>query len=202
MAIWYRWLSSTCSICRKRSRKMNLQIQYVISDLTGTTGLAIVDAIIAGERDPAVLAQWRDPRIQATAETIQKSLVGNWLPEHVFVLGQSRLLYKSYQQEVAKCDQEIEKLVSAFEARVDPAQKPLPRDRKRNRNASKKRKKHGLPETGFDLRTEAYKLFGVDVTQVPGMETSLLALFSEMGRDLASRWPTAPLCLLVESVPR
>jgi transposase len=68
----------------------------------------------------------------------------------------------------------------------------LPADRKRNRNASKKRKKRGLPATGFDLRTEAYKLFGVDVTQVPGLETSVLPLFSEVGRDLARRWPTAP----------
>src|SRR6266436_5871349 len=62
----------------KALTQMNLQIQHVISDLTGTTGLAIVDAILAGERDPAVLAQLRDPRIRATAETIQKSLVGNW----------------------------------------------------------------------------------------------------------------------------
>src|SRR5215470_12457340 len=72
-------------------------------------------------------------------------------------------------------------------------------DRKRNRNASKKRNKRGRPAAGFDLRTEAYKLFGVDVTQVPGVKTSVLPLFSEVGRDLASRWP--PLCLLVESVP-
>src|SRR5213078_4906127 len=63
---------------QKALTQMNLQIQHVISDLTGTTGLAIVDAILAGERDPAVLAQRRDPRIRATAETIQKSLVGNW----------------------------------------------------------------------------------------------------------------------------
>jgi transposase len=108
----------------------------------------------------------------------------------LFVLRQSRLLYKTYQQEIAGCDQEIEKLVSAFEPRVDPAQKPLPPDRKRNRNAQKKRKKRGLPETGFDLRTEAYKLFGVDVTQVPGLEMSVLPLFSEVGRDLSTRWPT------------
>jgi len=171
---------------------MNLQIQHVISDLTGTTGLAIVDAILAGERDPAVLAQLRDPRIRASAETIRKSLVGNWQPEHLFVLGQSRLLYQTYQQQIAACDQEIEKLLGAFAPRVDPAQKPLPPDRKRNRNASKKRNRRGLPPTGFDLRTEAYKLFGVDVTQVPGVETSALPLFSEVGRDLASRWPTAP----------
>jgi transposase len=177
---------------QKALTQMNLQIQHVISDMTGATGLAIVDAILEGERDPAVLAKLRDPRIKASAETIQKSLVGNWQPEQLFVLRQSRLLYKTYQQEIAGCDQEIEKLLSAFEPRVDPAQKPLPPNRKRNRNAQKKRKKRGLPETGFDLRTEAYKLFGVDVTQVPGLETSVLPLFSEVGRDLSSRWRTAP----------
>jgi transposase len=176
---------------QKALTQMNLQIQHVISDITGTTGLAIVDAILQGERDPVVLASLRDPRIKATAETIQKSLVGNWQPEHLFVLGQSQLLYQTYQQEIVKCDQEIEKLLSAFEPRVDPAQKPLPPDRKQNRNAKKKRKKMGLAESGFDLRTEAYKLFGIDVTQIPGLETSVLPLFSEIGRDLSSRWPTA-----------
>jgi transposase len=176
---------------QKALTQMNLQIQHVISDITGTTGVAIVEAILEGERDPAVLAQLRDPRIKATVETIRKSLVGNWQPEHLFVLRQSRLLYKTYQQEITECDQEIEKRLIAFDPRVDPAQKPLPLDRKRNRNAPKKRKKRGLPETGFDLRTEAYKLFGVDVTQVPGLETSVLPLFSEVGRDLSSRWSTA-----------
>jgi len=111
---------------QKALTQMNLQMQHVISDLTGTTGLAIVDAIVAGERDPAVLAQRRDPPIQATAETMQKSLVGNWQPEHWFVLRQSRLLYQTYQQQIAGCDQEIEKLLGAFAPRVDPAQKPLP----------------------------------------------------------------------------
>jgi transposase len=119
-------------------------------------------------------------------------LVGNWQREHLFVLRQSRLLYKTYQQEIAECDQEMEKLLSAFEPRVDPTQKPLPPDRKQNRNAPKKRKKRGLPEAGFELRTEAYKLFGVDVTQVPGLETLVLSLFSEVGRDLSSRWRSAP----------
>src|SRR5947208_4451048 len=177
---------------RKPLTQTNLQIEHLIGALPGTTGRAIVDAILAGERDPAVLAQRRDPRIRATAETIQKSLVGNWQPEHLFVLRQSRLLYQTYQQQIAGCDQEIEKLSRAFEPRVDPGQKPCTAYRKRNRNASKKRNKRGLPATRFDLRTEAYKLFGVDVTQVPGVETSVLPLFSEVGRDLANRWPTAP----------
>jgi hypothetical protein len=175
----------------KALTQMNLQIHHVLSDISGTTGLAIVDAILKGERDPAVLAKLRDPRVRATPEVIQKSLVGNWLPEHLFVLGQSRRLYQSYQEEIGQCDQEIEQLLRAFTPRVDPEQKPLPPDRKRNRSAQKRRKKRGTPETGFNLRTEAYKLFGVDVTQVPGLETSVLPLFSEVGRDLGQRWKTA-----------
>ncbi|HYW37746.1 MAG TPA: IS110 family transposase [Terriglobales bacterium] len=176
---------------QKALTQMNLQIQHVISDITGVTGLAIVDAILGGERDPAALAKHRDPRVKAAPEVIQKSLVGNWLPEHVFVLRQSRALYQSYQQQIVDCDREIGRLVGGFEPRVDPAEKPLPPDRKRNRNAKKNQKKQGLVETGFDLRTEAYKLFGVDVTQIPGLETMVLPLYSEVGRDLAGRWPDA-----------
>ena len=74
---------------------------------------------------------------------------------------------------------------------MDPTQKPLPPDSKRNRAALKRRKKTGNPDTTFDLRTEAYKLFGVDVTQIPGVETIALPLFSEIGRDLTN-WPTGP----------
>ena len=175
----------------KALTQMNVQIHHVISDITGVTGLAMVDAILGGERDAVGLAQLRDRRIKASQETIQKSLVGNWLPEHWFVLDQSRQLYKSYQQQIADCDREIEKRVGAFEPRVDPAEKPLPPYQKRSRNASKKRKRMGLSDSAFDLRTEAYRLFGVDVTQVPGLETMVLPLFSEVGRDLASRWRTA-----------
>jgi transposase len=176
---------------QKALTQMNLQIHHVISDITGTTGLAIVDAILDGQRDPAELAKLRDPRIKATAETIQKSLVGNWQPEHLFVLRQSRALYKTYQEEIGKCDREVEKLIVAFQPRVDPAEKPLPPDRKRNRNAPRKQNKPGVSQTGFDLRTENYKLFGVDVTQIPGLEMSVLPLFSEVGRDLSKRWRTA-----------
>lgn len=174
----------------KALTQMNLQIHHVISDLTGVTGLAIVDAILDGERDPVKLARLRDARIKAAEEIIQKSLVGNWRREHLFTLRQSRELYRIYQQQIVACDQEIEALLSQFAPKVDPIKKPLPPDRKRNRSNKKRRKKNGNPETGFDLRTEAYKLFGVDVTQIPGVETISLPLFSELGRDL-SKWPTA-----------
>ena len=174
----------------KALTQMNLQIHHVISDITGTTGLAIVDAILAGRRDATELAKLRDPHIKAHAETIRKSLVGNWRSEHLFTLKQSRALYRTYQQLIVDCDLEIEAMLRAFEPRTDPVERPLPSDRKRNRAGKKRRKKNGHPNPGVDLRTETYKLFGVDVTQIPGLEENALPLFSEVGRDM-SKWPTA-----------
>ena len=174
----------------KSLTQMNLQIHHVISDITGVTGLAIVDAIVAGQRDAVELAQLRDPHIKADTETIRKSLVGNWRLEHLFTLQQSRQLYRIYQQRIVECDLEIESRLPKFEPRADPQKKPLPPDQKRNRAGKKRRKKNGHPNSGFDLRTEAYKLFGVDVTQIPGLEENALPLFSEVGRDLA-KWPTS-----------
>ena len=173
----------------KALTQMNLQIHHVISDITGLTGLAIVDAILEGQRDAAALAKLRDPRVKANEETIRKSLVGNWKPEHLFTLRQSRELFRTYQEQVVKCDREIQQRLGDFKPWADPKQKPLPPDRKRNRSSQKRRKKTGHEGTGFDLRTEAYKLFGVDVTQIPGIETIALPLFSEVGRDL-SKWPS------------
>jgi hypothetical protein len=140
----------------KALTQMNLQIHHVISDITGATGLAIVDAILAGQRDPAELAKLRDIRIKADPETIRKSLVGNWRPEHLFTLRQSRELYRIYQQQIVECDVQVETMLGKFAPRVDPAEKPLPPDRKRNRTGKKRRKKMGHPNPGFDLRTEAY----------------------------------------------
>jgi transposase len=174
----------------KALTQMNLQIQHVISDITGVTGLAIVDAMLDGQRDAAELAKLRNSRIKADQETIQKSLVGNWRIEHLFTLRQSRELYRTYQQRIVECDLETEKLLPEFEPRVDPTEKPLPPDQKQNRAGNKRRKKNGHPNPHFDLRTEAYKLFGVDVTQIPGLEENTLPLFSEVGRDM-TKWPTA-----------
>jgi transposase len=174
----------------KSLTQMNLQIHHVISDITGLTGLAIVDAIVAGERDASTLAKLRDPRVKADEETIRKSLMGNWHREHLFTLKQSCDLYRACQKNIVACDAEIESMLTAFEPRVDPNHKPLPPDRKRNRSEKKRKKKNGEFSNAFDLRTEAYKLFGVDVTQIPGIETIALPLFGEVGRDM-SRWPTA-----------
>jgi hypothetical protein len=169
---------------QKALTQMNIQIHHVISDLTGQTGMAIVDAIIDGQRDASELAKLRDPRIKASAETIRKSLVGHWRPEHLFALKQSRDLYCAYQQQIDACDREIQKLIKETSSRIDPDSKPLPPEKK-----GKPHRKTD-PESTFNMRSEAYRLYGVDLTQVPGLTYNVLTLYSEIGRDM-SRWKTA-----------
>jgi hypothetical protein len=94
------------------------------------------------------------------------------------------------------CDLEIKKMLREFEPRTDPTERPLPPDRKRYRGGSKRRKKNGHPHPEFDMRTETYKLFGVDVTQIPGLEENALPLFSEVGRDISNWSQRSTLYLL------
>jgi transposase len=171
---------------QKALTQMNLQIHHVINDITGQTGLAIVDAILAGERDAAELAKLRHYRIKADEETIRKSLVGNWRGEHLFALKQSRQMYEYYQQQIGEADAEIARLVNEVDAKVDPEEKPMPPDRKKRR---KRNGRNAGAESGFDLRTEMYKRLGVDVLQIPGLEHTSLSLLTEVGPDL-SAFPT------------
>ncbi|MFQ6241769.1 IS110 family transposase [Sinorhizobium meliloti] len=93
---------------QKALTQMNLQLHHVVADITGVTGMAIIRAIVAGERDPMVLASYRDPRCHASAETIRHALVGNDREEHIFALTQALELYDVYQTKVALCDVRIE----------------------------------------------------------------------------------------------
>src|SRR5262249_28269143 len=99
--------------------QMNLQIHHVISDITGVTGLAIVDAIVAGNTNPLELATLRDARIKASVETVTKSLIGDYRAEHIFTLKQSLTAYRYYQQLIADCDREIQQRVEAFDSTDD-----------------------------------------------------------------------------------
>jgi len=168
---------------QKALNQMNLQIHHVISDITGVTGLAILDAILAGERDPHVLAQFRDPHIKASKEVIAKALVGDYRREHLFTLRQSLNAYRHDQSLVAETDVEVEQLLSVFDSRVDPRENPPPP------STGGRRRPRGN-EYHFDLRTELYRILGIDLTQVPGLNSSnVYTLFAEVGADL-SRFPT------------
>jgi transposase len=97
---------------------------HVISDITGKTGMAIPDAIVRGERDPQQLAKLRDSRIKANTETVAKSLVGDYLPEHIFTLRQSLQSYRHYEQQIAEWDQEIAAMLARFDLRDSGSSAP------------------------------------------------------------------------------
>ncbi len=171
----------------KALTQMNLQLHHVISDLTGKTGLAIIDAMLAGERDPVTLAQLKDYRIKASTETIAKALRGDWRPEHLFTLRQALAAYRHYQQLITDCDQEAERMLRAFDTQVDPEEVPLPP----STSSHRKPQRNEARFASGDLRTELYRILGVDLTQIPGFQSmSIYTLFGELGHDL-SRFPTA-----------
>jgi transposase len=163
----------------KALTQMNLQIHHVLSDLTGLSGMAIVEAIVAGQRDPAQLAAKCNSRVHANQETVIKSLVGNYRSEHLFTLKQSLASYRHYQQLIADCDQEIERLVRALDGKIDPprtepAPPPDPRLRKRSKN-----------QFHFQMELELERIFGVDLTRIPGISAlTAHTLLAEIGPDL------------------
>jgi transposase len=166
---------------QKALTHMNLQLHHVISDICGVTGLKIVRAIVAGERDPDVLAAMRDVRCRHSAQTIRAAMVGNYQPEHVFALAQALALFDFYQERVADCDAKIERTLQLLNADKVKPEEPLTKPRCRTKQTN---------SLNFDVRPLLYQLTGMDLTQIHGIGPSVgLALIAECGTDL-SRWPT------------
>jgi transposase len=160
---------------------MNLQRPQVVSDITGMTRMAIVRAILAGERDPVPLAKLRHDRCQHDDAAIAKARHGQWREEHLFALAQAVAWYDSYHQQLADCDRRIEAYLGPFaEPRErQPPAAPRPRQSTRKRNPP-----------GFDVRGALPRLTGVDLTVLEGIDdTTAVILVSEIGFEM-SRWPT------------
>jgi transposase len=159
---------------QKALDQMNLQVHHVISDIVGQTGLAIVDAILSGERDPLKLAKLRNERIKASEEVIAKSLVGDYRPEHLFTLRQSLTAYRSYQKLIDDCDREIRERLHDFQPPPSP-----PSEKPQEQKSSSKL----LCPDGV-LKSELKRVFGIDLTQIPGIRTGIAqTLFGEIGPD-------------------
>lgn len=179
-------LVSAASICIQHMQKalteMNIQLANVISDISGQTGLAIIRAIVGGERDPQNLAKMKDYRIQASLEAIAKSLHGNWRQELIFALRQALALYDAYQSKIAECDHQIHAHLGTFADNVDAREKPLP-----PRKSSKRLYGNSAQ---IDLRDELYRISGVDLTCIDGVDViTAQTIISEIGLDM-TRWRT------------
>jgi len=170
---------------QKAFQQMNIQLSQVLSDVTGETGLAIVRAIVAGERDGVKLAQLRDHRCKSSQETIAKALTGTWKDEHVFALKQALELYEFYTQQIAACDAQIQQQYAAMAPRHPPnpelSDVPAPQPR---------RKKSSKNSPSAAVQAEIIRIVGVDLAAVDGLGAGLAqTILSEIGTDM-SQWPT------------
>lgn len=165
---------------QKALMQMNVQLHHAVSDITGSTGLRILRAIISGQRDPKELAKLRDVRCRTSEATLASALTGHYRPEHVFALQQSIELYDFYQAQICTCDLEIERTFATLGSKQDVGQLPPARRRTRQKN-----------EPVFAVRTALHALLGVDLTQIHGLGPyAALKLVAECGDDM-SRFPTS-----------
>ncbi len=170
---------------QKSLTQMNLQLHHVISDITGVTGMNIIRAIVDGERDPQVLAVYRDKRIKADEKTIVKALEGDYLNEHLSSLKRYLQLYDFYQSQIEECDRQIEALLKTFPS-LDNFGPGIKDEDKPN----KSRKKKAANAPNFDVEKYTRQITGVDLFAVDGFgANNLLGIIAETGIDM-TRWKT------------
>jgi transposase len=166
---------------QKALERMNLKIHDVISDLTGMSGLKMVEAILAGERNPVALVALCDPQIQKRkAGRLREALEGTWKEEHLFALRQAYELWQFYQKKIAECDQAIEKILVELAGPEDPKNPAPPATKRGGVNSPEIAGLHGL----------LWRLCaGKDLTTLPGVaDYVLLQLIAEVGTDLEKNW--------------
>ena len=168
---------------QKSFEQMNVKLEKVLSDITGVTGMQIIEAILAGERDPEKLAKFRDPRCQNDEATIAKALLGEWREEHLFTLRQAVDQYRMCCKLIEECDARVEAHLQTYAdvPQTNPAPAIVPR-------ANKVRK--GKTFLRFDAQPVLIQKTGVDLTRIDGIDNcTALKLISEIGTDM-SRWKT------------
>jgi transposase len=159
---------------QKALQQMNLRLDNVVADITGQTGMRILKALLAGERDVNKLASHRDRNCKATHEVIAQSLIGNYRQEHLFSLKQAVELFEFYQEKIRECEQEIEAYLKTLPHKRDDEPPRMDGKPKRSR-------------VSFNVRDEAYKLVGVDLFRIKGLNAeTVLRLLSEVGVDLGA----------------
>ena len=165
---------------QKALEQMNVKLPEVVSDITGVTGMAIIEAILAGERDPRKLAKLRDERCKRTEIEIARALHGNWRDEHLFALQQALQLYQNYRCLLCDCDAKLEAHLATFEDKSG-GRKLVPKPRRCGR-------RHNEPI--FGVRSALHRLSGHDLTVLEGIDdNTALVILSEIGTDM-TKWPT------------
>jgi transposase len=165
---------------QKALEPMNVKLTEVVRDSTGVTGMAIIKAILRGERDPLVLAKFRQVRCKRTEAEIARALYGNGREEHLFALQQAVTAYEFYQAQLSACDARLQACLAGFEDKSQGRRLP----------DAARRQRHKGNDPVFDVRTALDRMCGLDITVLAGIDVrTALVVLSEIGTDM-SKWPT------------
>lgn len=179
-----RYASAHIQHMQKALTEMNVQIHKVLSDITGVTGMRIIRAILSGERNGERLADMRAPGVKRTKEDIVKALEGDYREEHLFALKQAVDLYDIYHEKIRQCDERIERCLKRFDGQAVIEHRGDSAKPKKSKRSARKNECH------IDLRTELYRITGVDFTEIDGLDVlSVNTILSEVGLK-AEAFPT------------
>jgi len=168
---------------QKALDQMNVQVHHAVTDLTGSTGMSIVRAIVDGERAPQRLAELRDPRCKKSVAQIAEHLKGHWREEHLFNLKMALDLYDHLARSLEAYDLEITRLIKEMQPSTRRDQELAPHPTRTKEKAIRARGEQ-------PLRTDLWRLTGLDATHIDGISpTSALDAIAEIGFDL-SAFPT------------
>jgi hypothetical protein len=176
---------------QKALTEMNVQLANVISDITGDTGLRIIDAILAGERDCQRLARLKDRRIRASETVLARALEGHFKAEQLFALEQARLSYAHFQEQILQCEERTQQQMRAIEGRLPEGARPAPQgDEAPNSEGQAEGVPNPAAPGGFNLQGELRRIVGVDLTAIDGIGgLTAQVVLSEVGTTMAA-WPS------------
>jgi transposase len=175
-----RYAANHVQHMQKALEQMNVKLPEVVSDITGLTGISIIEAILEGERDPIKLAKLRDGRCHHSEDQIALALEGTWRPEHLFELRQAYDLYRFHHRQITECDEQVQAELAKFANRAGERTRTVsPRKRGRKKN-----------DVRFDAKEMLFRSLGVDLTLIEGIDVgTALVILAEVGVDV-SRFPT------------
>jgi transposase len=175
-----RYAASHVQHMQKALEQMNVKLTQVVSDITGLTGMSIIEAILEGERNPTELAKLRDERCHSSEEEIALALEGTWRPEHLFELRQAHALYQFHHQQITECDQQVQAELVKLPNRAG----------EKTRTAKQRQRGRKNNDVRFEATGPLFQALGVDLTLIEGIEVgTALVILAEIGVDV-SRFPT------------
>lgn len=185
--------SQQVQLMHKALVQMNIQLNHVVSDITGCTGMKIIRAIVSGERNPSTLAKFRNHRCKRDEAEIAKALDGNYRQEHLLALKHALEAYDFFHLRATECEKAIEQILNKWEGerpRIEaPQDGTAPKHASKNDRGVQKKTEYNRSPYGFEAESILQRILGVNLMDIPGLDANgVMKILAEIGLDM-SKWP-------------